>query len=122
MQTASQQRQAFVNRITAEGLPEFFIKDIPPVSSANLKVTRPEIYFGETSNEYVFVRTKAPEFDYPVGDKNVYSQYEGRGGVPLSVTLTLITLVLGACAPEGVQAKAPLPALMVAPVGALARL
>ena len=73
-----------VNRVTPEGLPEFFIKDIPPVSSANLKVTRPEIYYGETSNDYVFVRTKAPEFDYPVGDKNVYSQYEGKGGVPLT--------------------------------------
>ncbi|HOK05932.1 MAG TPA: UPF0182 family protein [Syntrophales bacterium] len=73
-----------VNRVTAEGLPEFFIRDIPPVSTRGLKVTRPEIYYGETSNDYVFVRTKAPEFDYPVGDKNVYSRYEGKGGVPLS--------------------------------------
>ncbi len=73
-----------VNRITREGLPEFFIKDIPPVSSTNIKITRPEIYFGEQSNEYVFVKTKRPEFDYPVGDKNVYSRYEGKGGVPLS--------------------------------------
>ena len=73
-----------VNRVTSEGLPEFFIKDIPPASSTNVKVTRPEIYYGETSNDYVFVRTKAPEFDYPVGDKNVYSRYEGKGGVPLT--------------------------------------
>ncbi len=73
-----------VNRISPEGLPEFFIKDIPPVSSEEIKITRPEIYFGETSNEYVFVRTKRPEFDYPVGEKNVYSQYQGKGGVPLS--------------------------------------
>ncbi|MCX5908141.1 MAG: UPF0182 family protein, partial [Deltaproteobacteria bacterium] len=73
-----------VNRITKEGLPEFMIKDIPPVSSADIKITRPEIYFGEISNEYVFVKTKRPEFDYPVGDKNVYSRYEGKGGVPLS--------------------------------------
>jgi uncharacterized membrane protein (UPF0182 family) len=73
-----------VNRITREGLPEFFIKDIPPVASTNITITRPEIYFGEQSNEYVFVKTKRPEFDYPVGDKNVYSRYEGKGGVPLS--------------------------------------
>lgn len=73
-----------VNRITQEGLPEFFIKDIPPVSTTNIKITRPEIYYGETSNEYVFVRGKRPEFDYPVGDKNVYARYEGIGGVPLS--------------------------------------
>ncbi|HYA13701.1 MAG TPA: UPF0182 family protein [Syntrophales bacterium] len=73
-----------VNRISNEGLPEFFIKDIPPVFTTAVKITRPEIYYGETSNEYVFVRTKRQEFDYPVGDKNVYSTYEGNGGVPLS--------------------------------------
>jgi uncharacterized membrane protein (UPF0182 family) len=79
-----------VNRISREGLPEFFIKDIPPVSSANIKITRPEIYYGETSNEYVFVRTKRPEFDYPVGEKNVYARYEGKGGVLLSFWRKLI--------------------------------
>jgi uncharacterized membrane protein (UPF0182 family) len=79
-----------VNRVSAEGLPEFFIKDIPPVATTSLKVTRPEIYFGENSNEYVFVRTKMPEFDYPVGDKNVYSRYEGKGGVSLSFLKKLI--------------------------------
>lgn len=73
-----------VNRISPEGLPEFFIKDIPPVPSADIKITRPEIYYAETSNEYVFVRTKREEFDYPVGEKNVYTQYQGKGGVPLS--------------------------------------
>ena len=73
-----------VNRISNEGLPEFFIKDIPPVSTTDVRITRPEIYYGETSNEYVFVRGKRQEFDYPVGDKNVYTTYEGKGGVPLS--------------------------------------
>ncbi|MDD5232803.1 MAG: UPF0182 family protein, partial [Syntrophales bacterium] len=53
-----------VNRISREGLPEFFIKDIPPVSQADIRITRPEIYYGENSNDYVFVRTKRPEFDY----------------------------------------------------------
>jgi uncharacterized membrane protein (UPF0182 family) len=70
-----------VNRISAEGLPEFFIRDIPPISSIDLKVTRPEMYFGEIPNDYVFVRTKAQEFDYPSGEKNVMSTYTGRGGV-----------------------------------------
>ncbi|MFH2076870.1 MAG: UPF0182 family protein [Pseudomonadota bacterium] len=82
-----------VNRISPEGLPEFFIKDIPPVSTTPIKVTRPEIYIGENSNEYVFVKTKMPEFDYPVGDKNVYSRYEGKGGVPLSIWRKLIFAV-----------------------------
>ncbi len=73
-----------VNRISQEGLPEFFIKDIPPVSSADIRVARPEIYYDETANDYVFVKTKRPEFDYPVGDKNVYARYAGEGGVRLS--------------------------------------
>jgi hypothetical protein len=79
-----------VNRITPEGLPEFFIKDIPPVVSTDIKVTRPEIYYGEQSNDYVFVKGKRPEFDYPVGEKNVYARYEGRGGVPLTFLRKLL--------------------------------
>ncbi|MDE2060329.1 MAG: UPF0182 family protein [candidate division NC10 bacterium] len=73
-----------VNRITPEGLPEFLIKDIPPVSTSSIKVTRPEIYFGELANDYVIVKTQAQELDYPSGEKNVYSTYNGQGGVPLT--------------------------------------
>ena len=73
-----------VNRITPEGLPEFLIKDIPPVSTTPIKVTRPEIYFSEAANDYVIVKTQAQELDYPSGDKNVYSTYTGDGGVPLT--------------------------------------
>lgn len=73
-----------VNRITPEGLPELWVKDIPPNVSGGLpKITRPEIYYGELSNEYVIVRTKSQELDYPAGDQNVYSRYSGRGGVPV---------------------------------------
>ncbi len=72
-----------VNRITGEGQPEFFIRDIPPASSVSLRVTRPEIYYGEVANEYVFVRTRSQEIDYPAGDENVYTTYQGRGGVPV---------------------------------------
>jgi len=73
-----------VNQVTPEGLPEFFIKDIPPVASIDaLKITRPEIYFGELANDYVFVKTRARELDYPAGDRNVYTDYQGRGGVPV---------------------------------------
>jgi uncharacterized membrane protein (UPF0182 family) len=74
-----------VNRITAEGLPEFLVKDIPPASAAGFpKVTRPEIYYGEISNEYALVQTRSQELDYPAGDQNVYTTYAGRGGVELS--------------------------------------
>ena len=72
-----------VNQISKEGLPEFFVKDIPPVSNGFIKVTRPEIYFGEVANDYVFVKTLAQELDYPAGDQNIYTTYEGEGGVPL---------------------------------------
>jgi len=72
-----------VSRISREGLPEFMIKDIPPVSQVDLKITRPEIYYGELSNNYVIVKTKVPEFSYPTSEGNVYTTYEGSGGVRL---------------------------------------
>jgi uncharacterized membrane protein (UPF0182 family) len=72
-----------VNQVTSSGQPEFFIKDIPPVTAASLKITRPEIYYGELANEYVLVKTTAQELDYPSGDQNIYATYEGQGGVPI---------------------------------------
>ncbi|PYO50803.1 MAG: UPF0182 family protein, partial [Candidatus Rokuibacteriota bacterium] len=74
-----------VNRITAEGLPEFFVKDIPPRSSDGFSdISRPEMYYGEIANEYVLVRTRSQELDYPRGDQNVYTRYQGRGGIPIT--------------------------------------
>ena len=70
-----------VNEVTSEGLPRLFIKDVPPSFEPDLKVTRPEIYYGEKTDEYVLVKTKAREFDYPKGDKNVYATYQGKGGI-----------------------------------------
>lgn len=72
-----------VSRISNEGLPEFMIKDIPPASQVDLRVSRPEIYYGELSNDYVIVNTKVPEFSYPTSEGNVYTKYEGTGGVSL---------------------------------------
>ena len=73
-----------VNKISGEGLPYLLIKDIPPVSSVNLTIKRPEIYYGEITKDYVIVKTKAKEFDYPKGDDNVYSTYAGNGGIAVS--------------------------------------
>jgi uncharacterized membrane protein (UPF0182 family) len=73
-----------VNRVTSEGLPEFFVQDIPPASSTTIRVSRPELYYGELPNDYVFVRTNNPEFDYPSGDTNQYTTYDGTGGIPMS--------------------------------------
>src|SRR3989454_1023913 len=72
-----------VNRVTREGLPEFWVKDIPPVASSDLRISRPELYFSELATDYVFVKTQAKEFDYPSGDQNVYTTYAGQGGIPL---------------------------------------
>ncbi|NPV73770.1 MAG: UPF0182 family protein [Pelotomaculum sp.] len=70
-----------VNELTGEGLPAFFLKDIPPTGPTDLQVTRPEIYYGEASDQYVIVNTRSQEFDYPKGEENVFSTYEGDGGV-----------------------------------------
>ncbi|MFL5534405.1 MAG: UPF0182 family protein [Gemmatimonadales bacterium] len=72
-----------VNQVTTEGLPVLFIKDLPPVSTTSLKVSRPQLYYGEMANDYVFVDTRQREFDHPSGEKNVYASYAGKGGVPV---------------------------------------
>lgn len=83
-----------VNMVTPEGLPVLFIKDIPPRSVADLKVTRPEIYFGEIARDYVFVDTGTKEFDYPEGEKNVYKNYEGTGGIPVGSFLRKVLMAV----------------------------
>ena len=72
-----------VNQITGEGLPVLFVKDLPPTSTVSLVVTRPAIYYGELSSDFVFVKTGQAEFDYPSADEDAYSEYRGEGGVPV---------------------------------------
>ena len=72
-----------VDRFTADGQPEFFIKNLPPESNVELEVLRPEIYYGEVANDEVFVGSDRDEFSYPSGNENVYTSYAGTGGVPL---------------------------------------
>ena len=74
-----------VNQVTPEGLPVLFVKDLPPKAEVKeLEISRPEIYFGELSNDYVITKTKSREFDYPKGEENVYATYEGVGGVEIN--------------------------------------
>ncbi|MGQ0703501.1 MAG: UPF0182 family protein, partial [Gemmatimonadales bacterium] len=62
-----------VNQVTPEGLPVLFIKDLPPVSTVgSLRVTRPQLYYGELVNEFVITSTKQREFDHPAGETNIY--------------------------------------------------
>ena len=73
-----------VNRKDTEGLPVFYIKDIPAVSDVGLKIDQPAIYFGEARDSYAIVDSATPEFDYPKGADNVFSYYGGSGGVPVA--------------------------------------
>ena len=72
-----------VTRKSAEGLPFFYLRDIPPVADGGPKIDEPRIYFGEQSDDYVIVKGSTPEFDYPKGKDNVYAAYDGAGGVPI---------------------------------------
>ncbi|MEM7114036.1 MAG: UPF0182 family protein [Chloroflexota bacterium] len=72
-----------VDRFTPDGQPEFFIKDLPPNSEVEFEVERPEIYYGERTNDVVYVGSAREEFSYPSGNDNVYTRYGGVGGVLL---------------------------------------
>jgi uncharacterized membrane protein (UPF0182 family) len=70
-----------VNEVTTVGQPVLFVRDLPPVTSVDLKIDEPSIYYGERSSDYVLVKTLQPEFHYPRGEDNVTSTYTGTGGV-----------------------------------------
>jgi len=71
-----------VNGFTTEGLPTLFLSNMPVQTTVpSLKVTRPEIYFGELTNTDVYVKTRQQEFNYPQGQTNNLNSYEGEGGI-----------------------------------------
>ncbi len=73
-----------VNGFTSEGLPLFLLSNMPVQSTVpNLNVTRPEIYYGELTNTDVYVKTHQKEFDYPQGQANNFTSYQGTGGIVL---------------------------------------
>jgi uncharacterized membrane protein (UPF0182 family) len=69
-----------VNEFTTEGKPRFLVSNMPLETTGDVTVTRPEIYFGERTETDVYVKTKQREFDYPQGENNNYTNYEGDGG------------------------------------------
>ncbi|HVE77744.1 MAG TPA: UPF0182 family protein [Gemmatimonadaceae bacterium] len=73
-----------VNQVTGEGLPVLLVKDLPPASTGSLRTTRPQIYYGELTNNYAIVGTRQREFDHPSGEANIFANYRGTGGVPVS--------------------------------------
>ena len=72
-----------VTRKNAEGLPSFYLKDIPPVATGGPAIREPRVYFGQGGESYVIVKGSTPEFDYPKGKDNVYASYDGADGVPI---------------------------------------
>ena len=85
-----------VNEITGEGLPRFFVQNIPPEpTDPGLTLNRPEIYYGEATDDYALVNTNTPEFDYPSGEGNVESYYQENSGVLLSSPIRRLMFSLG---------------------------
>jgi len=77
-----------VKLVVGEGLPDLWIKDIPPESRyPHMKIRRPEIYYGQATSEFALVKTTTKEFDYPKGKENVYTTYQGDGGVGIGTFL-----------------------------------
>ncbi len=84
-----------VTEFETNGDPKLIVKDFPPVSSApEIKITRPEVYYGEMTKSHVYVKTGTPEFDYPRGDDNVECIYSGTGGIPIGSGLRKLAFAL----------------------------
>ncbi|MGO9379500.1 MAG: UPF0182 family protein [Dissulfurispiraceae bacterium] len=84
-----------VNKVMPEGSPDYWIKDIPPVSKyPELQITQPRIYFGEETKEHVYVHTAHQEFDYPLGDANATYRYEAESGIRLDSFLKKLVFAL----------------------------
>jgi uncharacterized membrane protein (UPF0182 family) len=72
-----------VTRKSSEGLPVFYLQDIPPVATGGPVIREPRIYFGQGRERYAIVKGTTPEFDYPKGKDNVYASYDGADGVAI---------------------------------------
>src|SRR6266478_987835 len=81
------------NGFTPEGMPQFVLSNMPVEStSPDIKLTQPQIYFGQETDRDVYVKTKQKEFDYPQGDTNTYTTYEGTGGIRIGGRLQRMLL------------------------------
>lgn len=89
-----------VSEASGQGLPNFIVKDIPPVSSTDLTVDQPAVYFGELTTGYVVAATDIEEFDYPVGDQNANTTYAGATGIEMGGPLKRVAFALRFQAPQ----------------------
>ena len=84
-----------VNGFTPEGLPTLWLSDMPVNSTvAGVKVARPEIYFGELTNSDVYVKTRQKEFNFPQGQQNSFTEYQGTGGIEIGGFVRRVLLAM----------------------------
>ena len=72
-----------VDKVTEQGFPDYYVENIPPETNIDLNITQPRVYYGESTNRYAIVNSGTRELDYPSGSNNVYTEYNGSGGVQL---------------------------------------
>ena len=85
-----------VNRVAEGGLPYYYVKDIGTGSKESgtltvsdeeirnsIPIGKPRIYYGELTNPYIMASTKVKELDFPSGEENVYTVYDGAGGIKI---------------------------------------
>ncbi len=85
-----------VNRVAEGGLPYYYVKDIGTGSKESgtltvsdevirnsIPIGKPRIYYGELTNPYIMTSTKVRELDFPSGEENVYTIYDGGGGIKI---------------------------------------
>ena len=74
-----------VTEVTSSGNPIYFVQDVPVTAVEGMEIEEPSIYYGETTGDYVIVKTRTREFHYGTTDgENVYTTYQGKGGIPLN--------------------------------------
>jgi hypothetical protein len=84
-----------VNEFTPEGLPNLYLSNMPVQSTVpGLNITRPQIYYGELTDADVYVKTRQQEFDYPQGQSNSLTSYDGTGGIPIGAFLRRIAIAI----------------------------
>ena len=83
-----------VNAVSKQRLPEFLLRDFPIQGGSALQVEVPQIYYGELTDYYIFTGTRTDEFDYPLGETNATTRYEGEGGLPVGGFFRRLLLAL----------------------------
>ena len=81
---------SYTNQATSTGLPEYILNDIPVEEVGGISLDTPQLYFGEKDYEYIVVGNKSNEIDYPTGNDNKESRYDGKAGITLSPLNRLI--------------------------------